>query len=139
MIISAYHFPFRINAHRDIDEFLVQERHASFQTPCRCCFIRSQAIILVQGFDLHMQINTSEIIFVKLNLLGRENSHTLRHVSRWNSSLLGALWKYKYPPKISSEPSPEITIFTPSDLILRDMRNMGVLALIVVTSYVSMW
>ena len=66
-------------------------------------------------------------------------SMTLRHVSLWNSSLLGALWKYKYPPKISSDPSPEITHLTPSDLIFRDMRNIGVLALIVVTSYVSIW
>lgn len=37
----------------------------------------------------------------------------------------------------SSAPSPDKTILTPMALILRDMRNMGVLARIVVVSYVS--
>lgn len=37
----------------------------------------------------------------------------------------------------SSAPSPESTILTPMALIFRAIRNMGVLARIVVTSYVS--
>ena len=37
----------------------------------------------------------------------------------------------------SSAPSPERTILTPMALIFRDMRNIGVLARMVVVSYVS--
>ena len=37
----------------------------------------------------------------------------------------------------SSAPSPESTILTPIALIFRDMRNIGVLARMVVVSYVS--
>ena len=47
---------------------------------------------------------------------------------------LGALAKYKYPPKISSEPSPERTILTPWALIFLDNKYIGVEALMVVTS-----
>ena len=47
---------------------------------------------------------------------------------------LHTLWKYRYPPKSSSAPSPDRTIFTPSALILRVMRNIGVEARMVVMS-----
>ena len=60
-------------------------------------------------------------------------------VSLWNSFGFGALWKYKYPPKISSAPSPDKTIFIPMDFITLAIRYIGVEALTVVTSYVSKW
>mmetsp|Transcript_5990 Transcript_5990/g.21472 ORF Transcript_5990/g.21472 Transcript_5990/m.21472 type:complete len:221 (+) Transcript_5990:1662-2324(+) len=48
--------------------------------------------------------------------------------SLWNSSALGASWKYRYPPRASSAPSPLSTIFTPRALIFLASKNMGTAA-----------
>ena len=66
------------------------------------------------------------------------NFESLRTVSSWNACGVGALWKYRYPPKTSSAPSPLNTILIPIDLMTRASRYMGVEARTVVTSYVSM-
>ena len=62
------------------------------------------------------------------------NLSNLRTVSSWNSFAEGALWKYKYPPKISSAPSPESTILIPIALIALAIKYIGVDARIVVMS-----
>lgn len=49
-----------------------------------------------------------------------------------HSSIYRAVQNYT-----SSAPSPDSTILTPMALIFRDIKNIGVLALIVVVSYVS--
>ena len=47
-----YHFPFRVHAHSDVDELLVEERHADLQAPRRRRLVGTQAVVLVQGFHL---------------------------------------------------------------------------------------
>ena len=76
------------------------------------------------------------------DLLARRQSYqcsllSLRTVSSWKACAEGALWKYRYPPNISSAPSPDSTILMPMLLMTLASRYMGVEARTVVTSYVS--
>ena len=54
---NAYHFPFGVHAHGDVDELLVEERHADLQAPGRGRLVGAQAVVLVQSF--HLQILAS--------------------------------------------------------------------------------
>ena len=56
-LIHTYHFILRINTHCNIDKLLVQKWYSGFQAPSKCCFVGSQAIILVQCFNLHTKNN----------------------------------------------------------------------------------
>jgi hypothetical protein len=49
---DLYHFPFGVHAHRDVDELLVEERHADLQAPRRRGLVGAQAVVLVQGLHL---------------------------------------------------------------------------------------
>mmetsp|Transcript_4894 Transcript_4894/g.14666 ORF Transcript_4894/g.14666 Transcript_4894/m.14666 type:complete len:205 (+) Transcript_4894:679-1293(+) len=72
--------------------------------------------------------------FAMVALLALRTSHWCSLVvfltlSLWNSLASGASWKYRYPPRASSAPSPLRTILTPRALIFLASRNMGTAAL----------
>lgn len=50
--VLVVHFPFGVHAHGDVDELLVEERHADLQAPRRRGLVGAQAVVLVQGFHL---------------------------------------------------------------------------------------
>ena len=57
---NAYHFPFGVHAHGDVDELLVEERHADLQAPGRGRLVGAQAVVLVQSFDLQILASGSD-------------------------------------------------------------------------------
>jgi len=79
------------------------------------------------------------VLLLALNRSYLYNPDTFLTNSYYIAILLGALWKYRYPPKSSSAPSPDKHILIPKDLIYLANRYIGVAALTVVLLYVSVW
>lgn len=92
---ETHHFPFGVHAHGDVDELLVEERHADLQAPGRGRLVGAQAVVLVQSFDLRISRVRIEcqVIVIEWSVAREPTARTLRQVSLWNSSLLGAKWK----------------------------------------------
>ena len=49
---SLYHFPLRVYAHCNVDEFFIQKGNASLNTPCWSRFVGPQAVIKMKRFNL---------------------------------------------------------------------------------------
>ena len=71
------------------------------------------------GFDF-LDSYTSQVRELQIRI--KETSANT--VSSWNSFAFGALWKYKYPPKISSAPSPDKRTFILCSRAKRDIKSV---------------